>query len=327
MNRVRGTLHATAAAIVVAGIALPTTAAAAPARHDTGWTQTAADVVSSTNIRTHGSDSTLSDPARHPTSRHQPGGYGTETLAAHRLDTPARSVRARLRADQPAGAHVTVEVRGQRSPGQWTQWHDATAADRIDLGAPVSTVQARLTLTGTHAAPRVHRLRLTTVAGPTTAPQLTDTALTADVFATREGLVGGTTANGHVITAEDHFVALPSSAALASNGGDEYQVQVCNGATCLVEPVWDIGPWNVNDDYWNSPRAQFNDLPQGRPEADAAYYDGYNGGLDGSGRQVSNPAGIDLADGVFHDLGMADNGVVTVTYLWTGTAATPPADN
>jgi len=36
---------------------------------------------------------------------------------------------------------------------------------------------------------------------------------------------------------------------------------------------------------------------------------------------VLNPAGIDLADGVFRDLGMTDNGFVNVTYLWTGTSA------
>ena len=38
---------------------------------------------------------------------------------------------------------------------------------------------------------------------------------------------------------------------------------------------------------------------------------------------MQNPAGIDLADGVFWDgLGMSDNGYVNVTYLWTGSGPT-----
>ena len=54
------------------------------------------------------------------------------------------------------------------------------------------------------------------------------------------------------------------------------------------------------------------------PEAHAARRHGYHGGLDQFGRQVKNPAGIDLADGTYwDDLGMDDNGWVDVTYLWT----------
>jgi hypothetical protein len=86
--------------------------------------------------------------------------------------------------------------------------------------------------------------------------------------------------------------------------------------------VWDVGPWNTMDDYWNpaAVRQMWKDLPQGRPEAQAAYQNGYNGGRDQFGRTVANPAGIDLADGTFWDgLGLTDNAWVNVTYLWTGT--------
>src|SRR5512144_927394 len=146
-------------------------------------------------------------------------------------------------------------------------------------------------------------------------------ALTYTVYATREGLVGGTTANGHVIQPNDHFVALPSSRALSPRDSHRYSVRVCNPTTgqCETAPVWDVGPWNVNDDYWNpaSQREAWQDLPQGKPEAQAAYQDGYNGGRDGSGRRVTNPAGIDLADGTFSAIGLTDNGYVRVTFLWT----------
>jgi len=139
------------------------------------------------------------------------------------------------------------------------------------------------------------------------------------VFATRIGLVGYRTANGHVIQSHDHFVALPSTKVLCSNGGHEFEVRITYKGRSVVAPIWDVGPWNTKDDYWNPPqqREMWNDLPQGMPEAQAAYQNGYNGGKDQFGRTVTNPAGIDLADGTFwDDLGMTDNDWVTVEFLW-----------
>lgn len=165
-----------------------------------------------------------------------------------------------------------------------------------------------------------------------TGPAAVDTAtvtaaatpgLTYRVYATREGLVGRTTANGHVITSRDHFVALPSRRGLSPKNTGDYTVRVCttSGSRCEYAPVWDVGPWNTTDDYWNPPevRESWQDLPQGKPEAQAAYQDGYNGGKDQRGRTVASPAGIDLADGTFWDgLLLTDNAWVDVAYLWTG---------
>lgn len=139
------------------------------------------------------------------------------------------------------------------------------------------------------------------------------------IFATREGLVGGTTANGHVIVPNDHFVALPSRRALATNFGHEREVRLTYRGLTTVVPVWDVGPWNTHDDYWNPPaiRETFKDLRRGLPESEAAFYSAYNGGRDERGRTVKNPAGIDLADGTFwFDLGLINNDRVTVEYLW-----------
>ena len=115
--------------------------------------------------------------------------------------------------------------------------------------------------------------------------------LKSRVFATREGLVGGTTANGHVIVSRDHFVALPSRRGLSGNGSGTYSVKVCTASRCAFEPVWDVGPWNTKDDYWNpsATREMWKDLPQGKPEAQAAYQDGYNGGKDQFGRTGREP--------------------------------------
>jgi hypothetical protein len=112
-----------------------------------------------------------------------------------------------------------------------------------------------------------------------------------NVIATREGLVGGTTACGHVITVNDHFVALPSTGLCATgillrNGGPSPGVSTT---------VRDVGPWfphspattgnpcnGGNDPYWNT---------GGVPRTETVTCD-------------SNDAGIDLADGTFADLGL-----------------------
>jgi len=137
-----------------------------------------------------------------------------------------------------------------------------------------------------------------------------DVLLAFTIFTTREGLVGGTTANGHVIVERDWFAALPSRLGLGNT------VKVCTDTRCVFLPVWDVGPWNTTDDYWNADRQMWTDLPQGLPEAQAAFQEGYNGGLDGFGRTVLNPAGMDLADGAFWDgLGLIDNAWVQMTVL------------
>ena len=155
------------------------------------------------------------------------------------------------------------------------------------------------------------------------------------VYATREGLVGGSCANGHIIVANDHFVALPSGLVLNKNDKTyDFQVKVSYGNKSVVAPVWDIGPWNVKDDYWNpdSLRQIYATLHhggkiglgEGVPESQAAYYYNYNqdwsGDFNGSGSdyyKVKLPAGIDLADGTFwNDLSLSDNSWVHVDYLW-----------
>ncbi len=255
---------------------------------------------------------------------------GTYTSASITTTAPVSRLRWDLRAVVPTGSAVTVDVRGLTG-GRWSEWREAGPDGVAVLPGPATAVQARLDLRSAAGgvSPTVSGLVLRPAAGAatgTTAEAAATPPRSYRVYATPEGLVGGTTANGHVITRRDHFVALPSRRALASNGGREYRVKVCYARTgrCETAPVWDVGPRNTRDDYWNPApvRQMWRDLPRGRPEAQAAYQSGYNGGRDQFGRRVANPVGIDLADGTFWDgLGMTDNDWVTVTYLWTGTAA------
>ena len=85
--------------------------------------------------------------------------------------------------------------------------------------------------------------------------------------------------------------------------------------------VREVGPWNEDDNYWDSangsnPRRLFTDLPLGKPEAQAAYQQGYNGGKDQFRRTVSNPAGIDLTPYIASQLslGYMQNAWVWVNY-------------
>ncbi|MEV4842451.1 hypothetical protein AB0K20_04415 [Micromonospora matsumotoense] len=269
----------------------------------------------------------LADPRptrrNRPAALHAPVAEGVLLAPVRTLAGPANRVRAALTAEAPTGAAVGVQVRGWQGTG-WTEWREAGTAPAA-FDRPVSRVQARVLLTTRDAlaAASVRAVQLTadTIAVATPTP----TAVRSyRVFATREGEVGGVTANGRTIQPRDHFVALPSRRGLSPINTGDYTVRVCttSGSRCEYAPVWDVGPWNTRDDYWNpaAVRENWKDLPQGRPEAQAAYQYGYHGGKDQFGRTVLNPAGIDLADGTFWDgLLLTDNAWVDVTYLWTGT--------
>jgi hypothetical protein len=234
----------------------------------------------------------------------------------HTLRAPANSFTATV--DGP----VSVDIRGRRADGRWTEWTELPAM----LDTVTTLVEVRTVATPGAAAPS----RLSVSASVSESRVARDSELSYEIFATREGLVGGTTASGHVIVENDHFVALPSRRGLSSMDNGDYTVRVCaENGRCEWAPVWDVGPWNTKDDHWNpaDTRQMWTDLPQGKPQAQAAKLDGYNGGLDQFGRTVRNPAGIDLADGTFWDgLQLAGNSWITVSYLWTGSGPTGIVD-
>ena len=175
------------------------------------------------------------------------------------------------------------------------------------------------------------------------------------ITATREGLVGGTTASGHVIVADDHFVSLPACTAtscpwltpgvrhetwgLRVECGSRCYVRVKNVATgaCSVAPIYDVGPWFTNDDWWNPASTRtLNNLPTtkttlaraytgadaARDGRDVGYGRAPSGiGVSNKGYEVGNRASLDIADGTWVDLGLAmgagiaPNGIIA-TMLW-----------
>lgn len=245
---------------------------------------------------------------------------------ARRFDRPAGAVEVAVTATGPDEA-LRVEVRGTRADGAWTEWLEADhpaapGGDRIALPAPSDRVQVRVSV-GDAPETRISGVQVRPLPGSDQPLPEAEAPYSARLFATRIGLVGNRTANGETIRPGAHFVALPSRRGLAVRGGGEYTVRVCAPEAapqrCAYAPVWDVGPWNTKDDHWNTDREMWSDLPRGVPQAQSAHHGGYNGGRDGFGRAVRNPAGIDLADGVFwQGLQLADNAWVRVDYLWTG---------
>jgi hypothetical protein len=129
------------------------------------------------------------------------------------------------------------------------------------------------------------------------------------------------------------IVALPDKCLKFANGGalrcdgyafgQSYSVAISYGSKMVVALVGESGPWNVDDNYWSKtsdpqPRRMFADLQVGLPEAQAAYFNGYNGGVDQFGRLVTSPVAIDVSRALAADLGLpAGNNKVTVSFLWT----------
>ncbi|WP_328525229.1 hypothetical protein [Kribbella sp. NBC_00359] len=311
-------LAAALAIAPLAAIALPSSAA------ETDPAVVAAQPVpGSSNVKVDGNRIVLGDAPAAVGSTEIKQRSGLAELTPVRFGAATSAVVAGYTTGTPDGSSAEVDVRAWVN-GRWSEWTAAKAGTPTALPGASDLVQLRIIVSAppTGASPWVGDVTVQpTDKAASSGMTIQAAPLQSRVFATREGLVGGTTANGHVIVSRDHFVALPSRRGLAGNGSGTYSVKVCTASRCAFEPVWDVGPWNTKDDYWNpsATREMWKDLPQGKPEAQAAYQNGYNGGKDQFGRTVANPAGIDLADGVFWDaLALPDNGFVDVTYLWTG---------
>ena len=307
--------------LVLTGLAAPP----ADAREPLAWrVDLAGPEADEGNVVRRSGGITVED-TRHRTPSEPGHSHAVFTSPGQSLGRELTTFTVRTDAGVPRGTKVLTEIRGNGRSGTWTQWRTVSGSTAVMLPQAVSLVQVRLTLLGVPggASPTVRSVTVKAAAEQRAAPRAPRAASgpTYRLFATREGLTGQTTANGHVIQPRDHFVALPSRRMLASNGGHEYRVRLCYKGRCETAPVWDVGPWNTRDDYWNpsSQREMWKDLPQGTPEAQAAYLNGYNGGRDEFGRRAANPAGIDVADGTFWDgLGMTDNDWVDVTFMPDG---------
>jgi hypothetical protein len=123
----------------------------------------------------------------------------------------------------------------------------------------------------------------------------------------------------------NYEVALPHQR-VRLDGGKRVRITVVGKGTRAWAPVKDVGPWNTRDNYWQLRRYRdmWSDLPRCTSEAEAAFYDNYNRGKDQFGREVLNPAGMDITIGVAQRLNVAKkirrDGLIRVRvyYSWLG---------
>jgi hypothetical protein len=96
-----------------------------------------------------------------------------------------------------------------------------------------------------------------------------------------------------------YWVALPHKKVRYS-GGRRVRITDVSKGTSARAPVKDTGPWNIRDNYWRASkdRSMWQELPRCEPEAEAAFFDNYNKGEDQFGREVVNPAAIDITPAV-----------------------------
>ena len=93
-----------------------------------------------------------------------------------------------------------------------------------------------------------------------------------------------------------------------------------SGGPSVGPRVKEVGPWNTYDNYWvqNKDRTMYKRVPRCKPEAQVAYYQNFNGGKDAFGREVLNPAGVDMTPDVARSMGLKkyQNAWVYVRYPW-----------
>jgi hypothetical protein len=97
-------------------------------------------------------------------------------------------------------------------------------------------------------------------------------------------------------------------------------VPIIRGKRSIRPRIKEVGPWSIHDNYWRSgkKRDMWKNLPRYKPGAQAAYYRNYNRGKDEFGREVLNPAGVDLTPTAARRLGLDryQSAWVAVRFPW-----------
>jgi hypothetical protein len=264
--------------------------------------------------------------------------YGSYLAPVEFLDTLTTGVRMNYLSQTPTGSDLLLFLRGSSDGLRWSEWHAVTeTGSSITFAGAVDRLQYRAELFGNvDAGPTLSNVSLEVIGQATASPGTSQPAVATSVEplsavlnshvaptfrirATRQGMVGGRTANGFIIPPRAHFVSLPSWSSLSPRGSWDYRVRISYRGRSVVAPVWDVGPWNTRDDYWAVQRSGFPELPRGWPQDHAAYFEKHNGGYAEKG-YVRFPTAIDVGDGIWwNELGIhGDQAEVEVTYLWLG---------
>lgn len=236
---------------------------------------------------------------------------------------PISRVKISYTAGLPFGTALYVDLRGSIDGVRWLPWQtDLSTSTVVGFAQPIRRAQYRLTLLGgLNSSPIIRQVSLEASQdqAQVIAPGGEPVAPTLRIRATRQGMIGGRTANGFRIPPQARFVSLPCRCVLSSQEGNEYQVRISYRGRSTVVPVYDVGPYSSRDDYWDPQRDGFPQLDRGWPMDHAAYYEGFNQGQADKG-YVYYPTAMDVGDGAWQaDLGIVgDQAEVEVTFLWMG---------
>ncbi|GAC1646342.1 MAG: hypothetical protein NVS4B8_18440 [Herpetosiphon sp.] len=255
--------------------------------------------------------------------------YGLFLGSPQPLADAAVGAQITYSAEAPTGTSVLFAVRGQTLGQRWSPWMDGATGSSVHFDEPVQTLQYRVMLFGTqHAQPVIQKITVAPISADIGVKRVAEArvAPTYRLRVTREGMVGSHTANGHRIRRNDVYVSLPSWSVLSSLGGDEYAVRLSANGNSVIAPVWDVGPWNHHDNFWDKHRQTYKDLPTGWPEDHAAYYERYHHRMADEG-WVRFPSAVDIGDGAYWALDLeGEQAVVNVTFLWLGSDPGPNPD-
>ncbi|GAA3105760.1 hypothetical protein JOF29_005335 [Kribbella aluminosa] len=215
---------AAAAAILAATFTLAPPSAAAPT-HPVAVS--AQPVAGSSNVKLEGNRIVLGDAPAAIGATEIKQRSGLAELTPVRFGSPTSAVVVGYTSGAPAGSSAEVDVRAWLND-RWSEWTAVKSGTPTALPGASDQVQIRIIVLAppTGGKPWVGDVTVQPT-DKAVAPRMTIQAapLKLHVFATREGLVGGTTANGHVIASRDHFVALPSRRGLSGNGSGTYSVK------------------------------------------------------------------------------------------------------
>lgn len=252
--------------------------------------------------------------------------FGTLVAEPLALSRPVDRLQLNYTARTPAGSAVLVDLRTSIDGQNWQPWVIGLPDGAVvGFGQMARHVQYRVSmLADLQADPSVANVTFEATTAPATyhAQSYAGTLAAAPTFrvrGTRQGMIGGRTANGTIIPPRARFVSLPCWCALNPKGQTNYSVRLTYKGRSTVVPVWDVGPYSGRDDYWNATRSGYPDLERGWPQDHAAYYEGYNGRRADKG-YVRFPTAVDVGDGAWwDDLGIVgDQAELEITFLWMG---------
>jgi hypothetical protein len=116
-----------------------------------------------------------------------------------------------------------------------------------------------------------------------------------------------------------HEVALPHRK-LKFGSRPRVKIRRGRGGPGVWARAREVGPWNTYDNYWarRKHRTMFKRAGRCNPEAQEAYYHNFNRGKDEFGREVLNPAGVDVTRSVARNMGLKryQNAWVYVRFPW-----------